>query len=235
MSRKEIKSRVSSWKTTAIGFILMTVAIVSVFTHGVSWSEAIAPITIGLGFVMSKDSWIDSVIKMIILGLFVSCSPVKQVLKDQKKFDIIAKEVIKRNYCKADTVKIYKTKDSVVYKDSIVFKDVPCKDFDTTINRARIRVSSGVLTYSNSDSIVYRITTVTNNIRDLAKEEVLSSEVKERDSLIHSLELKIAGSEAKTLKEKIEANSWKLKFWGVISILVLLLSAKYLVRWPFLK
>jgi hypothetical protein len=177
--------------------------------------------------------------RMLMFLVFIySCNPVKVVLRDKNKFDKVAKEVVRSGkYCINDTVVVSRVVDSVVYKDSIVNRiiNVPCKDFDSVIGKARIKVISGVLTYSNSDSIVYRTTTVTNNIRDLAKEEVLSSEVKQRDSLIHSLELKIAGSEAKTLKEKIEANSWKLKFWGVISVLVLLLSAKYLVRWPFLK
>ncbi len=45
----------------------------------------------------------------IILGVYIlflwlvlligSCNPVKQVLKDNQKFEIVAKEVVKRGYC----------------------------------------------------------------------------------------------------------------------------------------
>jgi len=42
---------------------------------------------------------------MIALSLILTgCNPVKQVLKDKKKLDIVAIEVIRQGYCVNDTV-----------------------------------------------------------------------------------------------------------------------------------
>lgn len=61
---KEIISRLTKgWKTSLIGLVLIISAVVSVFTVGTTWSDSIVPITLGLGFLMSKDEWVDKVIK----------------------------------------------------------------------------------------------------------------------------------------------------------------------------
>jgi hypothetical protein len=41
---------------------------------------------------------------VLILLIFVSCNPVKLVLKDPVKFEAVADEMIKRGYCLNDTV-----------------------------------------------------------------------------------------------------------------------------------
>jgi hypothetical protein len=41
---------------------------------------------------------------LLILLIFVSCNPVKLVLKDPVKFEAVADEMIKRGYCLNDTV-----------------------------------------------------------------------------------------------------------------------------------
>jgi hypothetical protein len=41
---------------------------------------------------------------VLILLIFVSCNPVKLVLKDRVKFEVVADEMIKRGYCLNDTV-----------------------------------------------------------------------------------------------------------------------------------
>jgi hypothetical protein len=41
---------------------------------------------------------------VLILLVFVSCNPVKLVLKDPVKFEVVADEMIKRGYCLNDTV-----------------------------------------------------------------------------------------------------------------------------------
>lgn len=232
MSRKEMKNRITNWKTTVIGFMLIIASVISVFTHGATWVDVTPTIVIGLGLIFSKDEWIAGKVSILLL---LSCNPVKQVLKDQQKFDVIAKEVIRRNYCKSDTVTVFKVKDSIVYKEIIKVDSVPCKDFDTTIGRARIKVSSGVLSFSNQDSIVYRTKTITNNIRDLAKEEVLSADIKTKDSIIHLKEIEIRDTKLKANEIASQSKSWMLRFWGLVSVLVLITSAKYLVKWPFLK
>lgn len=145
-------------------------------------------------------------------------------MKDQKKFDIIAEEVIRRGYCKADTVTEYR--DSIVYKDSIIeiIERIPCADFDTTIGRARIRVSSGVLTYSSKDSIVYR--TTIQKIRDLSAENILSNDLELRDNVINGLEDKVRSLQNENEQLKKDAKFWRWRFWGALGLLVLLMLAK---------
>jgi hypothetical protein len=41
---------------------------------------------------------------VLILLVFVSCNPVRQVLKDPVKFEAVADEMIKRGYCLNDTI-----------------------------------------------------------------------------------------------------------------------------------
>jgi len=162
--------------------------------------------------------------RYLILILFLaSCSPVKMVLKDKDKFDQVAKEVVKRGYCVNDTTVITLTKDSVVYKDSIIERitSVPCMDFDTTIGRARIRVSSGVLTYSSKDSIVYRTKTIINNIRDKKLESILKQDLQSKDSAILSqkdivLNLRNANMDLKERVNKLMFRLWFLLIGGLV-------------------
>ena len=159
---------------------------------------------------------------LIIVCLIAACNPVKRVLKDNEKFDQVAEEVIRRGYCVNDTVTITETKDSIVYEDSVVIytEQIPCKDFDTTIGRARIRVSSGVLTYSYKDSIVYRTKTIKETVRDRSLEDILKRDVAgARDSIKQALfENKELKSELKQAKRN--ARNHQLKLWLIIVALV---------------
>ena len=56
---------------------------------------------------------------LFIITSFVSCNPVKQVLKDRNKFDQVAKEVIKSGMCANDTTFIVKS-DTLVEVDTLV-------------------------------------------------------------------------------------------------------------------
>ena len=59
-----VKERIiKSWKTSLVGLVLVGSAIASVFTAGTTWVDSIVPITLGLGFIMSKDEWVNKVIK----------------------------------------------------------------------------------------------------------------------------------------------------------------------------
>ena len=151
---------------------------------------------------------------LLLLLLLISCNPVKKVLNDKSKFDVVANEVIRRGYCVNDTLVIEKIKDSVIYKDSIIsiVDSIPCKDFDTTIGRARIKVSSGVLTYSSKDSIVVRTHKVVNNIRDRALENILKGDISQRDSTIASLRIEIINSEIRNKETRSDLLWWKVRF-----------------------
>lgn len=99
-----MKNRITNWKTTAIGFMLIVASVVSVFTHGATWVDVTPTIVIGLGLIFSKDEWIAGKVSIILL---LSCNPVKQVLKDQdSKIDRVDQPV----YCRCVLIKLDEVK-----------------------------------------------------------------------------------------------------------------------------
>lgn len=83
---------------------------------------------------------------ILLVLFFASCNPVKKILKDPYKFEVVKDSVIKRGYCKCDTSFIYITDtlevtdtlydvivDTLVINDSIVFWDVKYKTIKKTI------------------------------------------------------------------------------------------------------
>ena len=59
----------------------------------------------------------------LLLLLFVSCNPVKQVLRDQEKLEAVAKVVVKGGWCANDTTFITKS-DTLIEVDTLVRVDV---------------------------------------------------------------------------------------------------------------
>jgi hypothetical protein len=59
---------------------------------------------------------------LLLLILFVSCNPVKQVLRDQDKLEEVAKVVVKGGWCANDTTFIT-TSDTLVEVDTLVMID----------------------------------------------------------------------------------------------------------------
>ena len=164
--------------------------------------------------------------------LLFGCNPVKQVLKDKAKLDLVAKEVIKKGYCVNDTTVIEKIRDSVVFKDSIIerINNVPCKDFDTTIGRARIKVSSGVLTYTAKDSTVYRVRTITNTVRDKALESILKQDIDSKTKQIDSLKNAVRSSQIEN-KDLRNENRWMtIKFWLLVVAALAIIFRKQLLK-----
>lgn len=169
---------------------------------------------------------------LIAILLLISCNPVKKVIGDKEKFDEVAKEVIRRGYCVNDTVVVEKIKDSIVYKDSVIerIKNIPCKDFDTTIRRATISVRSGVLTYSAKDSLVYRVRIITNNIRDKSRENILSRDIANRDSIITARDMSVRGLQTVNKDLKSQIRWMKLKMIGLVVIALVIVFRKQIIR-----
>lgn len=174
---------------------------------------------------------------LLIVILFFGCNPVKQVLRDQEKFEVIAEEVIRRGYCINDTTVITEVKDSVVYKDSIVtqIQEVPCKDFDTTIGRARIKVSSGVLTYSAKDSVIVRTKTITNSVRDRALENILKSDIAKRDSIIISRSAQISDLQAVNKDLNSDLKWWKFRLYALLALILIWTIGKGYIKYNLSK
>jgi hypothetical protein len=57
--------------------------------------------------------------RLLLIIVLFGCNPVKQVLKDKSKFDVVAKEVIRQGYCATDTLLIVKS-DTIVMVDSLI-------------------------------------------------------------------------------------------------------------------
>ena len=176
---------------------------------------------------------------LIVILLIISCSPLKRVMKDKEMFDQVAVEVVKRGYCINDTTIITQTKDSIVYKDSIIeqISNLPCKDFDTTIGRARIRVSSGVLIYASKDSIVYRTRTITKNIRDKKLELILQKDIASKDSIILSYRNQVLDLRNANIDIKKDYHKGVLKFWLLLLASTLITFRRQLVKLilPYIK
>lgn len=176
-------------------------------------------------------------ISSLLLLFLIGCSPVKQVLKDPVKFEQVAQEVIRRGKCVTDTVKIESIKDSIVVKDSIIesIKEIPCADFDTTIGRSRIRVSSGVLTFSTKDSIVYRTKTITNSIRDRSLENILKADIAKRDSIISVKSFAVRELQTQAKDLKAELGWWKFRLFLLIAVVIGWTVGKGWIRYQLSK
>lgn len=174
------------------------------------------------------------VVSILLLStLLVACNPVRQVLKDPKKFEIVTEAVIRSGACVNDTVTIEFTKDTVIYKDSIINSEVkvPCKDFDTVMpDGTRIMVSSGVIKYKPKYKEIITTKTITNNIRDRKVEDYLRKDITIRDSAI-SVYMKLYGESQRKQIEALKENTrlkWKM-FW-IIAIVTI-----WTFRWQILK
>lgn len=59
---------------------------------------------------------------LLFILLFISCNPVKQVLRDQEKLEEVAKVVVKGGWCASDTTFITKS-DTITKVDTLVRVD----------------------------------------------------------------------------------------------------------------
>jgi hypothetical protein len=174
--------------------------------------------------------------KVLVISLLLSsCSPVKRVLNNKEMFDKVTEAVIRSGACVTDTITIVTTKDVVVYKDSIIEKEVkvPCKDFDTTFaDGTHIKISSGVLTYKVNcpQEIVTTTVTKTNNIRDIKYENILKGDIAIRDSKITAdAKLYIAKTEEVSALKK-DKRVLKLKLLGLLLLALTVIFRKAIFK-----
>ena len=70
---------------------------------------------------------------LLIAFFLISCNPVKQILRDQAKFDLIKDEVIRKGLCANDTTFITAS-DTLIQYDTTVQKEIEITQVnDTTI------------------------------------------------------------------------------------------------------
>lgn len=152
--------------------------------------------------------------RLILLAiLFIACNPVKRVLNDPKKFEVVKEAVIRSGACVNDTTIVEVIKDSIIRKDSLIKEmiPVPCKDFDTTFGKTRISVSSGILKYEHTcdKETVIRERVRTNTVRDKSLEDLLKKDIATRDGRISQLEKE--NKEVKAESRENAADAWLYK------------------------
>jgi len=218
-----MKNVTESWKTSIIGVVIIIASIVSIFVKAATWSDVIPVIVIGVGLLFAPDKFIN---KIFLLLIFCSCNPVKSVINNKARLDIVAKEVIKRGYCITDTVVV----TNVVTKDSIIEKTfkIPCPDFDTTIDGSRIKILDGVLTASIAQHTVYN--TTTKSIRDISLEKILKEDIRAKDSTILEL-LK----ENKSIIEKYNGVNFQSRWLKIKLLLLAIVSLIIIFRKTIFK
>jgi hypothetical protein len=127
---------------------------------------------------------------ILLLILFGSCNPVKQVLGDNKKFEVVAAEVIKRGYCLNDT--IYKTKtDTLEVHDTTTFVYV-----DTMV------VNDTTYLWETKYHTITKVRTIRDSVKlivtDSARIKVLTKELRDAKSME-----KLALADMKSLKKMV--------------------------------
>jgi hypothetical protein len=128
---------------------------------------------------------------ILLLILFVSCNPVKQVLDDKKKFEVVAAEVIKRGYCLNDT--IYKTKtDTLEVHDTttFVYVDTAVINDTTYLWETKFHTITKVRTIRDSLKLVIvdsaRIKVLTKQLNDAkSKEKLALGEMKSLRKMVY--------------------------------------------------
>lgn len=91
---------------------------------------------------------------LFFILIFVSCNPVKQVLRDRTKFDQVAKEVIKAGYCANDTVIVSKS-DTLVEVDTLtILEEKPFLEIiNDTVHITRFKTNTITKTLTIRDTI----------------------------------------------------------------------------------
>ena len=170
----------------------------------------------------------------LLLGLFIlqACNPVKQVLKDKKKLDIVAIEVIRQGYCVNDTV-VETRIDTLYQSDSSAINSITLyKEIDTIFtDGTTLRIdSAGILSVGCPVKVQYKVVTKTETIRDRSLENVLKRDIAIADST--NKELKMTIKERELVIQDVENKLQKkqLQLSGIILALLAVVGFKLYTR-----
>lgn len=159
-----------------------------------------------------------------------ACNPVKQVLKDKNKLDIVAIEVIRQGYCVNDTV-VETRIDTLYQADSSAINYIKVTEaIDTTFaDGAKLTIdSSGHVTVACPVKIQYKTVTKTETIRDRSLENILKKDIATLDSLKTKLQLDIRERDILVKETQQSLRQARLKLKGFIGLLITgLLGAGY--------
>ena len=130
---------------------------------------------------------------MLLSVILPACNPVKQVLKDKKKLDIVAIEVIRQGYCVNDTV-VETRIDTLYQSDSSAINSITLyKEIDTIFtDGTTLRIdSAGILSIGCPVKVQYKTVTKTETIRDKSLENILKKDIAKLDSIKQDLEFAV--------------------------------------------
>lgn len=91
---------------------------------------------------------------IFLILLFVSCNPVKQVLRDQEKLEEVAKVIVKGGWCANDTTFITKS-DTLVEVDTlvVVHTDIEVRNINDTTFVTKWKTNTITKTLTIHDTI----------------------------------------------------------------------------------
>ena len=163
---------------------------------------------------------------MFSVLILQACNPVKQVLKDKKKLDIVAVEVIRQGYCINDTV-VETRVDTLYQADSSAVNSITLyKEIDTIFtDGTTLRIdSAGILSVGCPVKVQYKTVTKTETIRDKALENILKEDIARLDSVKRELQLTVKERDmqiAETYQELQQAQRrFKLFIFVLLAIVV---------------
>ena len=87
---------------------------------------------------------------LLIAMIFISCNPVKKVLRDREMFNEVAKEVVKAGYCANDTIILTKS-DTTIQVDTLTLID---KEFEVKVQNDTTYITQWQTKYVNKNVII---------------------------------------------------------------------------------
>lgn len=183
---------------------------------------------------------------IIIMGVYIlflwlvlvmgSCNPVKMVLKDNEKFEQVAKEVVKRGYCINDTVIVDTGHVEIVHDTTRTVDSFKLggtyQNIDTILpSGARVNILDDFLFVECPEAVNTTQTLhKTAFIRDKKLEDILKAEIVVKDDSIKNLVFSNRDKELVVKEAQAKLKNALFRFWVLIAVLVLAAAVKIYLK-----
>lgn len=183
---------------------------------------------------------------IIIMGVYIlflwlvlvmgSCNPVKMVLKDNEKFEQVAKEVVKRGYCINDTVIVDTGHIEIVHDTTRKVDSFKLggtyQNIDTILpSGARVNILDDFLFVECPEAVTTTQTLhKTAFIRDKKLEDILKAEIVVKDDSIKNLVFSNRDKELVVKEAQAKLKNALFRFWVLIAVLVLAAAVKIYLK-----
>lgn len=122
-----------------------------------------------LALLQPKRYLVKMRISNFLLILLIGCNPVKQVLRDKAKLDIVAEQVVRMGYCANDTITVTKS-DTLVTIDTLVEERVDVYSTNDTVYLEKIKIK-----YVNKNTLIRD--TIKSVVVDMAQIRLLKGDI----------------------------------------------------------